>query len=85
MVSLEITSGPATTPPGFDWTAMSYLQAVAYLRAGESREQAMRREALAVRTAAGLFDGGIEGRRPSARPVWVMKVHGLPPFQFLFP
>lgn len=43
---------------------------VAYLRSGETRQQAMNREALAVRTAAGLFDGSslgkIEIRGPDA-------------------
>src|SRR5690606_2661035 len=33
-----------------------------YLREGESREQAVRREALAVRTGAGLFDGSPLGK-----------------------
>ena len=35
---------------------------VAYLKAGESREQAVHREARAVRTAAGLFDGSSLGK-----------------------
>lgn len=35
---------------------------VAYLGAGESREQAMAREARAVRTSAGLFDGSSLGK-----------------------
>jgi len=26
VVSLEITSGPATSPPGFDWTAPGNAQ-----------------------------------------------------------
>jgi sarcosine oxidase, subunit alpha len=47
-----------------------WLRPVAYPHAGESREQATRREASGVRTAAGLFDGSslgkIEIRGPDA-------------------
>jgi sarcosine oxidase subunit alpha len=47
-----------------------WQRAVAYMRPGESREQAARREAHAVRTSAGLFDGSslgkIEVRGPDA-------------------
>jgi sarcosine oxidase subunit alpha len=48
----------------------AWQRAVAYVREGETREQAMLREARAVRTAAGLFDGSslgkIEIRGPDA-------------------
>ena len=47
---------------------------VVYLRAGESREQAMRREGLAVRTAAGLFDGSSLGK---------IEIHGPDALEFL--
>src|SRR5262249_18308714 len=47
---------------------------VAYLRAGESREQAVTREALAVRTSAGLFDGSSLGK---------IEVHGPDALEFL--
>jgi sarcosine oxidase subunit alpha len=39
-----------------------WQRAVTYLRSGESREEAASREALAVRTAAGLFDGSSVGK-----------------------
>jgi len=39
-----------------------WQRAVAYPRVGESREEAAHREALAVRTAAGLFDGSSLGK-----------------------
>jgi sarcosine oxidase subunit alpha len=47
---------------------------VAYLRDGESRIQAMRREASAVRTAAGLFDGS---------PLGKIEIHGPDALEFL--
>jgi len=47
---------------------------VAYLHAGESRDRAMRREALAVRTAAGLFDGSSLGK---------IEIHGPDALEFL--
>jgi sarcosine oxidase subunit alpha len=47
---------------------------IAYLRAGESRDHAMRREALAVRTAAGLFDGSSLGK---------IEIHGPDALEFL--
>jgi sarcosine oxidase subunit alpha len=47
---------------------------VAYPRAGESREQATHREALAVRTAAGLFDGS---------PLGKIEIHGPDALTFL--
>lgn len=47
---------------------------VVYLRAGESREQAVRREALAVRTAAGIFDGSSLGK---------IEIHGPDALDFL--
>jgi len=40
----------------------TWQRPVAYVRGGESREQAAHREALAVRTAAGLFDGSSLGK-----------------------
>jgi sarcosine oxidase subunit alpha len=47
---------------------------VAYLREGESREQAARREALAVRNAAGLFDGSSLGK---------IEIHGPDALEFV--
>jgi len=47
---------------------------IAYLRAGETRDQAMRREAHAVRTAAGLLDGSSLGK---------IEIHGPDALQFL--
>jgi len=47
---------------------------VAYLQAGESRDQAMRREALAVRKNAGIFDGSSLGK---------IEVHGPDAREFL--
>src|SRR5690606_21996192 len=62
---------PYRHPPLYDWHAAhgaiihdfgEWRRPVAYLREGESREQAVRREALAVRTGAGLFDGSPLGK-----------------------
>lgn len=47
---------------------------VVYQREGESREQAVRREALAVRTAAGVFDGSSLGK---------IEIHGPDAHSFL--
>jgi sarcosine oxidase subunit alpha len=47
---------------------------VVYLRTGESRDQAVRREALSVRTSAGLFDGSSLGK---------IEIHGPDALEFL--
>jgi sarcosine oxidase, subunit alpha len=47
---------------------------VAYVKTGENREQAARREALAVRTAAGLLDGSSLGK---------IEIHGPDALEFL--
>jgi sarcosine oxidase, subunit alpha len=69
--------------PMHDWHAAhgglfqdfgEWRRAVAYVRPGESREEAFRREAAAVRTAAGLFDGSSLGK---------IEIHGPDAREFL--
>jgi sarcosine oxidase subunit alpha len=74
---------PQRLLPMHDWHAAhgaliqdfgEWRRPVAYLRSGETREQAGRREALAVRTSLGLFDSSSLGK---------IEIHGPDALQFL--